>query len=766
MKVLQTRRGAAGLSVLSNLTLTSAKLVAASLTGSVGLLSEAVHSGVDLLASGIAFVAVRKAEAPADARYRYGHGKWESLSGLLEGILILLAAGLIWKEALYKWVHPEPLRSLGSGLAAIVLSIVVNTFVSRHLFRVARRERSLALEVDAAHLKGDVISSIGVLAGLVLVYFTRDPRLDAAAGFVVGGFVVHAGWGAMQASVEELLDRSLPQEEAMVRRILDDHMPQFLSYHDLRSRRVGRRSLFEIHLVVTGDQTVEQAHAFCDHLEHDIREALGDVHVAIHVEPPSELEPSERDRLRRSRPPERLSPREILARELPGRLPGRVLEVLRALQERGRQGYVVGGVLRDVLLGRGAPDDWDVATDAPPDEVLALFPDALQVGIVHGTVGVRDGERLIEVTTFRHEWGYSDARHPDGVKFVSSIEDDLARRDFTVNAMAYDPLQSRFVDPEGGWADLQAKLLRAVGDPAERFREDGLRPLRAARFAAQLDFALDEATLEAIGPARPSVARVAVERVRDELKKLVVAERARRGFAVLERSGLLEDVLPELAACRDVYQNRFHAFDVYGHSLATLENAPRAKARVRWAALLHDIGKPGTKQLRDGEGTFHNHQAEGAEMADALLRRLRFGNAERETIVHLVREHMFDYRAEWTDAALRRFVRRVGRENLADLFDLRIADMLGNGLKQGFPHYLEELHARIEALLERDTALSPHDLALDGAEIMRLLGIGPGPRVGAAQEFLLEAVLEEPSRNTAIELERVLRENAEKLRQA
>jgi tRNA nucleotidyltransferase (CCA-adding enzyme) len=529
---------------------------------------------------------------------------------------------------------------------------------------------------------------------------------------------------------------------------------------------MGRRSHFEIHLVVTGDQTVEQAHSFCDHLEQDIREALGDVHVTIHVEPPSELEPAERDRRRRTRAPEGLSPGDVLARELPGRLPGRVLEVVRALKANGWQAYVVGGVIRDVLLGRGAPEDWDVATDAPPDQVLALFPDSLQIGIVHGTVGVRGSERLIEVTTFRTEWGYSDARRPDGVRFVTRIEDDLVRRDFTVNAMAFDPLDSRFVDPTGGWADLKSRVLRAVGDPAERFREDGLRPLRAARFAAQLDFALDEATLLAIGQARAEVGRVAVERVRDELQRLVVAERARRGFAVLERTGLLEDLLPELAAGRDVYQNRHHAYDVYGHSLAVLEHAPREKPRVRWAALLHDIGKPATKVLRDGEGTFYNHQQVGGEMADALLQRLRFGRAERETIVHLVREHMFDYRAEWTDSALRRFVRRVGRENLADLFDLRIADMLGNGLKEGFPHYLEELHARIESLLVRDTALHPRDLALDGEDIMRCLEIPPGPRVGAAQEFLLEAVLDEPARNTREGLEELLRENREKLCQA
>ena len=766
MKILSTRQGAAALSVASNTLLAASKLVAAGFTGSVGLLSEGLHSGADLLASLIALFAVRRSEVPADSRYPFGQGKWEPLSGLLEGILIVLAALWIFEEAVHKFLRPAPIQRLDLGLAAIVLSLVMNAVVSRHLYRVGRRSGSLAIKTDADHLRADVVSSGIVLTGLVLVRLTGWPWMDPLLGMVMGAWVLVIGWGAVREPMRQLLDRSIPEEEARVRRILDSHLPRFLSYHDLRSRRVGQRSHFEIHLVVTGDQTVEQAHDFCDHLEQDIREELGDVHVAIHVEPPSEHEPAERDRRRRGRPPAELSPQEVLARELPGRLPGRVLEVLRALKARGWQGYIVGGVVRDVLLGRGAPGDWDVATDASPQEVLSLFPDALQVGMVHGTVGVRDGERIVEVTTFRADWGYSDARHPDGVSYLSRIEEDLARRDFTVNAMAFDPLEARFVDPADGWADLKVGVLRAVGDPYERLREDGLRALRAARFAAQLDFSLDGATLAAISGTRGQVARVAVERVREELQKLVVAEWVRRGFGVLDRSGLLEDLLPELAACRDVYQNRYHAYDVYGHSIATLENAPRQKPRVRWAALLHDIGKPATKVLRDGEGTFYNHQHLGAEMADAMLRRLRFGNAERETIVHLVREHMFDYRGEWTDAALRRFVRRVGRENLADLFDLRIADTLGNGLRQGFPHYLEELHARIEALLEREAALSVRDLALDGVDIMRLLEISPGPRVGAAQEFLLEAVMEEPRRNTRAELEELLRRNRETLRQA
>lgn len=768
MNFWQSRRGAVTLSLVSNCLLALAKLAAALATGSVGLLSEALHSGVDLIASGVAFVAVRKAEAPPDASYRFGHGKWESLSGVVEGGLILLASGFILREAWQKWSHPEPIQNFTLAMLVLGASILVNLLVTRHLEAVGKREKSTAILVDAEHLRSDVVSSSAVLVGLLLVKWTGRTALDALAGAAVGTWVVWVGLKAMRASTRELLDRSLPKEEAVVRRILDAHLPQIISYHDLRSRRVGALSHFEIHLVMAGDQTVERAHDFCDHLEQDIREAVGDVHIAIHVEPPSEQEAAARDQRRRPRPPENLSPRDILARELPGRLPGPVLDVARTLKRSGHQAWLVGGAPRDVLLGRPTPADWDIATDARPERIIELFgPDVLTHGLKHGTVTVINGSRVsAEVSTFRADSEYTDARHPDHVTFVDTIEQDLSRRDFTVNAMAFDPEEPDFRDPHGGWEDLRAGILRAVGDPIERFQEDGLRPVRAARFAAQLDFALEEETLEAIPRVRERVAMVAMERVREELQRLVVAEWPRRGFAVLDRTGLLEDLLPELAEGRGVYQNRHHAYDVFAHSLATLENAPREKPRVRWAALLHDIGKPRTKVIRDGEGTFYDHQAVGADLADGLLKRLRFSNAEREDIVHLIREHMFDYRAEWSDAALRRFVRRVGREHLADLFDLRIADTLGNGLKQGFPHYLEEMHARIEDLLRLESALAPRDLALNGEDIMRVLGIPPGRQVGAAQEMLLDVVLEDPARNRPEILEELLRAHREKLLQA
>jgi tRNA nucleotidyltransferase (CCA-adding enzyme) len=287
-----------------------------------------------------------------------------------------------------------------------------------------------------------------------------------------------------------------------------------------------------------------------------------------------------------------------------------------------------------------------------------------------------------------------------------------------------------------------------VGDPKARFAEDALRPLRVARLAAGLGMEPEPETRAALGFALDRARLVAVERVRAELERLMRAPQPSVGLELLREAGLLELWMPELARTWAVPQNRYHAWDVYLHSLHTADAAPAEKPRVRWAALLHDIGKPDTRVVRGGDATFYNHQFVGAELADRLLERLRFPLAERQAIVHLVREHMFDYRRGWSDGALRRWLRRVGEEAVADLFDLRIADMLGNGLKQGFPAYLEEMRARVERILEESRALRVTDLAVDGRDVMRVLEIPPGPAVRAALEALLEEVLDDPARNT------------------
>lgn len=431
----------------------------------------------------------------------------------------------------------------------------------------------------------------------------------------------------------------------------------------------------------------------------------------------------------------------------PKRVPAAILDLIQKLKRAGHRAYLVGGCVRDLL--RGVPvSDWDIATDARPEAVIGIFPHSIPTGLKHGTVTVLTEAGPCEVTTFRIESGYSDARRPDRVEFVDKIEADLARRDFTVNAIAWDPLEGSEVDPFGGRADLAAGVLRAVGTPIERFREDGLRPVRAARFAATLEFSLAPETEEALGRAREQVARVAVERLRDELTKLMTAPRPSRGFEVLRSSGLLPILLPELQATVAVPQNRYHAYDVYFHTLYTVDSAPAEKPAVRLAALFHDVGKPLTRVEREnGDATFYNHQFESARLAEEAMTRLRFGREMIDRVVHLVRHHMFDYRQEWTDAAVRRFVQKVGVENIADLFDLRIADNIGNGTKTGFPHYLEEFRSRIEGVLAARQALTLSDLKVGGEDVMRELGLPPGPRVGEVLGWLLEQVVEEPSLN-------------------
>jgi len=434
------------------------------------------------------------------------------------------------------------------------------------------------------------------------------------------------------------------------------------------------------------------------------------------------------------------------------RWPDGLLAVLARLRTGGHRAYLVGGTVRDALLERGTGGLGDVATDLRPEEVAARFSHVEPTGIAHGTVLILEGDAPVECTTFRREGAYSDARRPDTVEYTDDPLLDLDRRDLTVNAMAYDPDRGELLDPHGGALDLERRVLRAVGEPIERFREDALRPLRVARLAAVLEMEPEAELRTAMAAVTAPeggvrVAAVSAERVRDELVKMLAAPRPSIGLELLRKARLLEVWLPELAGCVGVPQNRFHAYDVYRHSILTCDAAPVAKRGVRWAALLHDIGKPGTRLDRDGEGTFHGHAELGADLADRLLERLRIPGVERSGIVHLVREHMFDYRPEWSDAALRRWLRKVSPERVADLFDLRIADALGNGRRRGFPAYLEGMRTRVTGLIEASHALEIRDLAVDGRDVMRELGIPSGPAVGEALAALLETVLDRPERN-------------------
>jgi tRNA nucleotidyltransferase (CCA-adding enzyme) len=431
----------------------------------------------------------------------------------------------------------------------------------------------------------------------------------------------------------------------------------------------------------------------------------------------------------------------------------RVVALCRTLVARGHQGFVVGGGVRDLLRGKPAKD-WDVATSAPPDEVLKIFKregvHTVPTGLKHGTVTVMMAPDLpVEVTTYRGDGEYSDGRRPDRVEFVRTIEEDLARRDFTINAMAFDPVSERMVDPYGGLADLEAGVIRAVGDPAARFGEDGLRTMRAVRFAATLELMLEPATRDAIRGALPVFRKVSAERVRDELMKMLGAPRPSVGLRLMRDTGLLDEVLPELARGVGLTQNRYHEHDVFEHTVRAVDATPGG-AVTRMAALMHDVAKPVTaapKPDAPGENSFFRHEYVGAELAGEILRRLKFSADERERVVNVVKHHMFWYSPEWTDGTVRRFMRRVGPAGLDELFAVRVGDVVARGKGEDPETELGELRRRIAKVVEEDQALGTGDLEINGRDVMVALGIPPSRRVGEILEALLERVLDEPGLN-------------------
>jgi len=436
-------------------------------------------------------------------------------------------------------------------------------------------------------------------------------------------------------------------------------------------------------------------------------------------------------------------------------VPDEVVSVCAELVQAGFDAYLVGGCVRDIILKRD-PKDWDVATNAKPEKIQELFPDSVYENDF-GTVIVKtDSEnpkvKAVEVTTYRIEGKYSDKRHPDEVKFAKTIEEDLSRRDFTVNALAMD-LKGNIIDPFGGRDDLKKRTIRTVGVAEDRFNEDALRLMRAVRFAAELDFEIELNTRRAIEKMAGGLEEIAKERVRDELEKIVMAPNAAHGILLLEGLDLLRYVLPELREGIDIGQNKHHVYSVFEHSVKALDYTAKQgySIAVRMAALLHDVGKPRAKVGDGPDSTFYQHEYISAKMTVCALDRLRFPKDFVEQVAHLVRRHMFYYNVgEISPAGVRRFVVRVGPENIDDLLKVREADRIGSGVAKAVPYKLRHLLFMIDKV-KRDP-LSPKMLKVTGDDMMRELDLPPGPRIGWLLAALLEEVLDDPGMNERKEL--------------
>jgi tRNA nucleotidyltransferase (CCA-adding enzyme) len=434
-------------------------------------------------------------------------------------------------------------------------------------------------------------------------------------------------------------------------------------------------------------------------------------------------------------------------------IPIEVQVVAETLERAGYDAFLVGGCVRDLLLGR-TPKDWDITTNAIPSEIQSLFVETFYEN-EYGTVGVvTESEdprlKVIEVTPYRAEGEYTNARHPDEVTFGVTLQKDLTRRDFTVNAIAYRPKTGELVDEHGGKSDLDKKLLRAVGDPTKRFAEDALRMMRGVRLSAELGFAIEQGTAEAIVAAAPKLKQISKERIRDELIKTLETREPMAAIATFQRLGLLAYIAPDLERGIGVSQNQAHSFDVYEHLLRAAQHAADKNwnTAVRIAALFHDISKPETRRWSDEkrDWTFHGHEVVGARLTRRILADLKFPKDISEKVVALVRWHMFFSDPDKvTMSAVRRIIVNVGRENIWDLLNLRVCDRIGTGRPKEQPFRLRKYMAMVDQALRDPVTVGM--LKIDGRGLMDTLGEKPGPRIGHMLHALLEEVLEDPTKN-------------------
>ncbi|MCA9367435.1 MAG: HD domain-containing protein [Saprospiraceae bacterium] len=436
-------------------------------------------------------------------------------------------------------------------------------------------------------------------------------------------------------------------------------------------------------------------------------------------------------------------------------IPNEVRNIAETLETAGFQAYLVGGCTRDLLLGR-TPKDWDITTNATPEQIQALWPaDDTFCNNDYGTVGVKtDSEEasvaVIEVTPYRKESDYSDARRPDRVEFGVSLEEDLARRDFTINSIAYRPATGELVDQFNGLADLAAGRLATVGNPDERFREDALRMMRAVRLSAQLDFMIESTTLASIAENHNILSRISIERIADEFSRLLMSDTPMPALVIMERLGLLQYVIPELEEGIGCVQGGAHAFDVFEHNLRTCQAAADKgySLAMRYAAVLHDVAKPRTRgQGKHKEYSFYGHEVVGARMANKVLNRLKLPRQLIDEVVALVRWHMFFADPELiTLSAVRRTITRIGEDNIENLLNLRVCDRIGTGRPKEQPFRFRQYKAMVDEALREP--ISVKLLKINGERLMELTGEKPGRKLGWLLHALLEEALDDASKNT------------------
>jgi tRNA nucleotidyltransferase/poly(A) polymerase len=452
-------------------------------------------------------------------------------------------------------------------------------------------------------------------------------------------------------------------------------------------------------------------------------------------------------------------------------IPDQVLKVYKALEENNFEAYFVGGSVRDLILKRKIKD-WDLTTNAIPEQILKIFPNGFynnEFGTVGIPVKIGKEEHVAEVTTYRTETAYKDNRHPEKVSWGKTLAEDLGRRDFTINAIALKIGEKNvfeIVDPYKGEKDLQQKILRAVGDPNLRFKEDALRLLRAIRITTELTFTIEKKTWEKIIEDCALIKNISAERIKSELLRILASDNPYEGVMLLKDSGLLAFIFPELLegiGVSMVRPGRHHTTDVFAHNLLSLKFCPSKDPLVRFATLLHDAGKPKVAG-KDAEGLviFHNHEVAGAKIAAAVCDRLKFSKKEKEKVVMLIRWHMFSVNENQTDAAIRRFIRKIGVDNVKDMMDLRVADRLGGGTQTAESWRLKLFKDKIEEQL-KPAPFSINDMAVDGNDVMRILKIKPGPVIGKILNELFTEVDEDLSKNNQEYLEKRIQELGEKI---